>query len=61
MSEIDLEGSLVLEKLAEIGQLEAFYEAVDSDDLERAAKLLKRAHIPPEAVAAVLQQMADGD
>lgn len=31
MEEPDLEGSLVLEKLAEQGQTEAFFEAVNAD------------------------------
>jgi len=32
MDESDFEGTLVLEKLAGINQVEAFFDAIDSDD-----------------------------
>ena len=40
MKEDDLEGTLVLEKLAEIGKVDAFFEAVDSDDFGKAQALM---------------------
>ena len=38
MDENDFEGTLVLEKLAEIDKVDAFYEAIDSDDFAKAKK-----------------------
>ncbi|MGE3974212.1 MAG: hypothetical protein AB7F59_06780 [Bdellovibrionales bacterium] len=40
MEENDFEGTLVLEKLAEIGKVEDFFEAIDSDDFEKAKSLM---------------------
>lgn len=63
MDENDFEGTLVLEKLAEIGKLDAFFEAIDSDDFDRAKSLMKRAKVDSETVAMVLKKMraADGE
>ena len=36
MDEKDFAGTLVLERLAEIGQVEDFFDAIDSDDVQRA-------------------------
>ena len=59
MDEKDFEGTLVLERLAEIGQLEDFFDAIDSDDLPRAASLMKKARIDASTIAMVLEQMED--
>lgn len=59
MDEKDFEGTLVLEKLAEIGQVDAFFEAVDSDDLGQAKALMKRARVDAETIATVLKMMND--
>lgn len=63
MDESDFEGTLVLEKLAEIGKVEAFFEAIDSDDFGKAKTLMKRAGVDPETIAVVLKKMhaADGE
>lgn len=61
MDEETFEGTLVLEQLAEAGELDAFMDAVDADDLERAAALMKRANVDAETIATVLQKMADAD
>lgn len=61
MEESDFEGTLVLEKLAEVGKVEAFFEAIDSDDFARAKQLMKRAGVDAETIAIVLQKMADAD
>ncbi|HVU02871.1 MAG TPA: hypothetical protein VHE30_14020 [Polyangiaceae bacterium] len=63
MDESDFEGTLVLEQLAEIDEVEAFFDAVDSDDLRRAAALMKRAKIDAATIAIVLEKMraADGE
>ena len=60
MKEDDLEGTLVLEKLAEIGKVDAFFEAVDSDDFGKAQALMKRAGVDSTTIAQVLQLMSEG-
>lgn len=59
--ESNFEGTLVLEKLAEIGKVDEFYEAVDSDDFARATLLMKKAKIDNQTIATVLQKMRDAD
>ena len=61
MDEGDFEGTLVLEKLAESGQIDAFYEAIDSDDFAEARKLMRGAGIDLETIRIVMQKMADSD
>lgn len=61
MNEDDFEGTLVLEKLAEIGKVDEFYEAIDSDDFSKAKSLMKRANIDAETIAIVLKKMGDAD
>ena len=61
MDESDFEGTLVLERLAEIGQVDAFFEAIDSDDFDRAKSLMKRARLDAETIAMVLKKMGEAD
>ncbi|MES2964100.1 MAG: hypothetical protein V4760_09445 [Bdellovibrionota bacterium] len=61
MSESDFEGTVVLEKLAEAGILDEFYEAIDADDFETAKKLMRRVGLDPETIRAVLEKMNDAD
>lgn len=63
MNETDFEGTLILEKLAEIDEVDAFYEAIDSDDFAKATSLMKKANIDSETIAIVLKKMryADGE
>lgn len=61
MEESDFEGTLVLEQLAEIGKVDAFFEAIDSDDFARAKALMKRAGIDNQTIAIVLAKMGDAD
>lgn len=61
MDESIFDGTLVLEKLAEINKVDAFMEAVDSDDFTKAKALMKKAHIDSETIAIVLQKMQDAD
>lgn len=61
MDERDFEGTLVLERLAEIGRVEDFFDAIDSDDVERAKSLMKRARIDASTIATVVRKMKDGD
>jgi hypothetical protein len=63
MDEKDFEGTLVLEKLAEINKVDDFFEAIDSDDFAKAKALMVRAGIDSETISIVLQKMnaADGE
>lgn len=61
MDETDFEGSLVLEKLAEIGKVDAFFEAIDSDDFGKAKSLMKRANVDAQTIATVLRKMGQAD
>jgi hypothetical protein len=61
MEESDFEGTLVLEKLAEIGKVEDFFAAIDSDDFGQAKSLMKRAGVDVQTIATVLKKMTDAD
>ena len=61
MDEKDFEGTLVLERLAEIGRVEDFFDAVDSDDVPRATSLMKKAKVDASTIAMVVRKMEDGD
>ena len=63
MDEQDFEGTLVLEKMAAIGKVDDFMEAIDSDDFGKAQSLMKKAGVDPKTIAIVLRKMheAAGD
>jgi hypothetical protein len=61
MDETDFEGTLVLEQLAAIGSVEDFFDAIDSDDVERATTLMKRANVEASAIATVIRKIEEGD
>lgn len=61
MDESDFEGSLVLEKLAELNLVDDFYEAIDSDNFNQAKRLMKRAQIDSETISVVLKKMSDSE
>jgi hypothetical protein len=61
MTESDFEGTLVLEKLAEINKVEEFFDAVDLDDFSRARSLMKKAGVDIETIGIVLKKMAYAD
>jgi hypothetical protein len=61
MDEKDFEGTLVLEQLAAIGRVEDFFDAIDSDDVERATSLMKKAKIDASTIAMVVRKMEDAD
>ena len=61
MDESDFEGTLVLEKLAEVGRLDDFFEAIDADDFSRAAALMRKANVDAETIAVVMKKMSDAD
>lgn len=55
----DFEGTLILEKLAEIGQVDIFFEAIDSDDFEKVRSLLRLAKIDVQDIHIVLNKMKE--
>jgi len=57
--EPELEGTLVLEKLALIDEVDAFLEAVDADDFARAKFLMKRAGVDSKTMSKVLKEMGE--
>lgn len=61
MSENDFEGSIVLEKLAEIGKVDEFFDSVDSDDFGRVKSLMQAANCDSEDITMVLKKMGDTD
>jgi hypothetical protein len=61
MNENDFEGTLVLEKLAAIGKIDEFFDAVDSDDFGKASVLMRQAHVDSETIRIVLKKMATAD
>lgn len=61
MNEDDFEGTLILEKLAAIGKVDAFFEAVDSDDFAKASSLMKQAEIDSKTISVVLRKIALND
>ena len=61
MDESDFEGTLVLEQLAAIDKVEEFFDAIDSDDIQRATTLLKRASIDAPTIAIVIRKMQEAD
>ncbi len=61
MEEEDFEGTLVLEKLAEIGERDSFFDAVDGDDFKKAAALMRRAGLDEATIQVVLRKMETGE
>lgn len=63
MDDTDFEGSLVLEQLAAIGEVDEFFDAIDCDDIRRAVALMRRAGLGASTIATVIKKMeaADGD
>ena len=61
MHEQDFEGTLLLEKLASIDKLDAFFEAVDSDNFQKETSLMRKTNVDSETIAIVLKKMAAAD
>lgn len=61
MDERDFDGTLVLEEVAAIGRLEDFFDAIDSDDIARATRLMKSAGIDASTIAVVVRKMENSD
>jgi hypothetical protein len=61
MDEADFEGTLVLEQLAAIDRVDAFFEAIDADDVGRAAALMRAADVDAATIALVVRKIEEGD
>ena len=61
MNTDEFEGTLVLEKLAEVDKVDDFFEAIDSDDFSTARSLLKMAKIDNETIETVIEKMKNAD
>jgi hypothetical protein len=61
MDETDFEGTLVLERLAAVGTVEEFFEAIDADDVGRAVVLMKNAEVDAATIATVVRKMEESD
>ena len=61
MDDTDFEGTLVLEQLAAIGKVEDFFDAIDSDDVQRATTLMKRANVDASTIATVIRKIEESD
>ncbi len=61
MDESEFEGTLILEKMAEIDKLDDFFEAIDADDFQRVTSLMKKAGVDSETISLVLKKMQDAD
>lgn len=61
MDESDFEGSLVLERLSEMGMLDEFFEAIDTDNASQVRRILKIANMDNETIEMVLKKLKDGD
>ncbi len=59
LEDIVLQGTAVLEKLAEIDRVDEFFEAVDSDDFRQATRLMRAAGVDEETISMVIKKMAD--
>jgi len=61
VNDTDFEGTLVLEQLAAIGAVEDFFDAIDSDDVQRATALMKRAQVDASTIATVIRKIEESD
>ncbi len=61
MNEQDFEGTIVLEKLALIGKVEDFFEAIDNDDMSKVAGLMRKANIDSETISITLKKISESN
>lgn len=59
--ENNLEGSIVLERLAEVGLVDDFLEAVDDDNFGKAKSLMESVDLDSEVIAQVIEEMKDAN
>lgn len=61
MDRDEFDGTLVLEKLAEIDKVDDFFDAVDSDNYQAARSLMKLAKIDFETIETVIEKMKEAE
>lgn len=61
MEENTFEGSIILELLAEHGLVDDFFEAIDSDDIGRAIRLMRKAQVDEETIEMAVKKMRESD
>ncbi len=61
MDESNFEATVVIEMMAEIGKVDAFFEAIDSDNFEKVRKLMSFAGIDSETIQMVIKKMSEAD
>jgi hypothetical protein len=61
MDDADFEGTLVLERLAAIGRVDEFFDAIDADDVQRATALMKLADVDASTIAIVVRKIEASD
>ncbi|HEY8924525.1 MAG TPA: hypothetical protein VIU64_09095 [Polyangia bacterium] len=61
MDDTDFEGTLVLERLAAVDQVDEFFEAIDADDVGRATSLMRAAGVDASTIAIVVRKMEEAD
>lgn len=59
MNEEDFDGSTVLEQLASMDLVDDFFDAIDSDDLEKAILLMKKARIDGETIRETINKIME--
>lgn len=59
MNEEDFEGSIVLEQLASMDLVDDFFDAIDSDDLDKVVFLLKKARIDGETIRETVDKIME--
>ena len=58
---MEFDGTLVLEKLAELGFLDEFWQAIDTDNFDLAKEIMVTANLDANTIKTVLQNMAEAD
>lgn len=61
MEENTFEGSIILELLAEHGLVDDFFEAIDSDDIGKAIRLMRKAQVDEETIEITVRKMRESD
>lgn len=57
MSRDFFEGSYILEKVAEVGLVDEFFDAVDSDDFFRVSSIMRRAQLDQQTISTVIRMI----
>ena len=61
MDESELEGSMVLERLAEVDKVQDFYDAIDADNFVLARELMELVNTDENIIRLILKKVEDGE